>query len=428
MSHRSLKKVLVITYYWPPAGGPGVQRWLKFAGYLPGFGYEPVILTVDPDKAEYPVRDATLLEEVRPGQRVYRTDVSGWYNLYKRITGARTAPYSGFVDDGNPSLKQRLSRFIRGNFFLPDARRGWNRHAFRAAARLVREEAIDTVITTGPPMSTHLVGQALQRALGVRWIADFRDPWTDIYYSDKMYPTPLARAIDRRLERGVLVHADRVITVSHYIRRQLLAKSPKIAPGKVRVISNGYDARDFREDCPKEQPFTIAYTGTLAADYTIDAFIAAARRLADGHPLRLRFTGKIDPLPARKLRELGERVEMLPFVPHAGAIREMKRASLLLLVIPDMPGNEGNLTGKLFEYIGSGTPVLCIGPTGGDAAAILRACEAGQTFAYDDEEGIYDYLKACHAAPPAPPRENRRALDYSRESLARVLAALLDEA
>ncbi|MDR0765932.1 MAG: glycosyltransferase, partial [Odoribacteraceae bacterium] len=293
MPSRSPEKVLIITYYWPPAGGPGVQRWLKFASYLPAFGREPIILTVDPDKAEYPVRDASLLEEVLPGQRVYRTGTSGWYALYKRLVKAKTAPYSGFVGEGKPSLKQKISRFIRGNFFLPDARRGWNRHAYRAAARLVREEGIGTVITTGPPMSTHLVGRKLQRAFATRWIADFRDPWTDIYYYDKFYPTSLARAIDRRYERNVLTRADIVITVSHHTRDLFLAKSPAIDPGKVHVIHNGHDERDFTGECPKEKEFTITYTGTLAADYTLSAFIAAARALLVDAPARLRFAGKV---------------------------------------------------------------------------------------------------------------------------------------
>jgi glycosyltransferase involved in cell wall biosynthesis len=421
------KKLLVITYYWPPAGGPGVQRWLKFANYLPDFGYTPVILTVHPDKAEYPVLDATLVEDVRPGTRVHRTNATGWYRLYKKFTRAKTAPYSGFVNDGAPSFKQKISRFIRGNIFLPDARRGWNKHAYREALRLIDEESITAVITTGPPMSTHLVGLRLQRARAIRWIADFRDPWTDIYYYNKLYPTPPARAIDRHYERKVLTRADIVITVSHYIRRQLLAKSPAIAPAKTRVITNGYDARDFREENPSpSSPFTLTYTGTLAADYPVTALLAAIKRLPAGLPFRLQLVGAIDAATSSALDALGERVERHPFVPHAEAIRRMKQSSMLLLVIPDMPGNRGNLTGKLFEYIGSGTPVLCLGPTDGEAADILREAKAGKTLAYNDEEGVLAHLAAAIAAPSSPRRPAAPA--YSRESLTRDLAAILDEA
>ena len=175
-----MKKILIITYYWPPSGGPGVQRWLKFSKYLPEFGYDPIIITVDPEKAEYPIKDHTLEQDVRAGQIVYRTDCSGIYEYYKKLTKAQSAPYSGFVNEGTPSLKQKIARFIRGNFFLPDARRGWNKHAYHQAIQIIQEEKIDAVITTGPPMSTHLVGQKLKKRFHLHWIADFRDPWTDI--------------------------------------------------------------------------------------------------------------------------------------------------------------------------------------------------------------------------------------------------------
>ncbi|MDR0544218.1 MAG: glycosyltransferase family 4 protein [Odoribacteraceae bacterium] len=426
MSSPSPKKVLVITYYWPPAGGPGVQRWLKFASYLPGFGYDPIILTVDPDKAEYPVRDDSLQKEVSPQRRIYRTTTSGCYGLYKRLAKARTAPYSGFVEEGRPSWKQKISRFIRGNFFLPDARRGWNKHARREATRLIREEGIDTIITTGPPMSTHLIGKRMQRALAVRWIADFRDPWTDIYYYNKLYPTPLARAIDRRYERSVLERADAVITVSHHTRDQFLAKSPAIDPAKCRVIHNGYDRRDFYRECPKTKGFTITYTGTLAADYTISAFIEAVRELLPRSSPELHFVGRVDPLRARELDTLADRVTFHPFVPHAEAIRWMRRSSVLLLIIPDTPGKHGNLPGKLFEYIGAGTPVLCLGPPDGEAARVLRASCAGQTFDYNDKEGIRDFLQDCLDAPPSP-RQIPPPLAYSRQTLTRALADILCE-
>ena len=241
----AVKKILIITYYWPPAGGPGVQRWLKFSKYLPEFGYDPIIITVDPEKAEYPIKDHTLEQDVRVGQNVYRTNCSGLYEYYKKLTKTQSAPYSGFVNEGVPSLKQKIARFIRGNFFLPDARRGWNKHAYRQAVQIIQKEKIDAVITTGPPMSTHLVGQKLKKRFHLHWIADFRDPWTDIYYYNKMYPTLIAKAIDRKYERNVLLNADQVITVSDYIKKQLAAKSSAIQASKINVIANGFDAEDF---------------------------------------------------------------------------------------------------------------------------------------------------------------------------------------
>ena len=157
---------------------------------------------------------------------------------YKKLTKTQSAPYSGFVNEGVPSLKQKIARFIRGNFFLPDARRGWNKHAYRQAVQIIQKEKIDAVITTGPPMSTHLVGQKLKKRFHLHWIADFRDPWTDIYYYNKMYPTLIAKAIDRKYERNVLLNADQVITVSDYIKKQLAAKSSAIQASKINVMGS----------------------------------------------------------------------------------------------------------------------------------------------------------------------------------------------
>ena len=391
-----MEKVLIITYYWPPAGGPGVQRWLKFVKYFPAYGYEPIVLTVNPDKAEYPIRDNSLGKDVRPGQLIFRTDCAGLYDYYKKFTTAKAAPYSGFANEGNPNLKQKIARFIRGNFFLPDARKGWNKFAYRQAAEIIREYGVNKVITTGPPMSTHLIGQKLKRRLGVYWIADFRDPWTDIFYYDKMYPTPIAKSIDRGYERGVLLTADKVVAVSPYLREILSRKSDRIPAAKIAVIENGYDAEDFNFTftSPSTREFIITYTGTLASDYTLDAFINSLKPFVGSGIMKLRFVGKVVPEVMKKLsEELGDMVEFIPFVPHEEVVRHMQAASLLLLVIPNTPDNKGNLTGKLFEYLGSRTPILCVGPTDGNAASIISSCKAGKTFDYNDEKGMTDYLR-----------------------------------
>ena len=421
-----MKKVLILSYYWPPAGGPGVQRWLKFVKYLPQFNIEPVIVTVDPSRAEYPIRDESLARDVQPDLQVYRTPCAGLYDFYKKFTKSSTAPYSGFANEGRPNLKQKISRFIRGNFFLPDARKGWNRYAYRQVLQLIRAQGIDTVITTGPPMSTHLVGRRLKRQLSIRWITDFRDPWTDIFYYDKLYPTALARRIDRRMERNVLLQADHIITVSPFLRGLLAAKSPAIHADKISVIPNGYDADDFLEPAAKESTFTITYTGTLAANYSLDGLIAV---LAEWNaPFRLRFVGKVDPQIQQQIQQqLGAKVEFLSFVPHVEAIRHMQSSTLLLLVIPDSADNKGNLTGKLFEYIGSRTPILCLGPVDGDAAAIITSAQAGATFDYRDKAGIQHFLEqqANASLTPSPASSPENASRFSRENLTRTLSRLL---
>lgn len=421
-----MKKVLILSYYWPPAGGPGVQRWLKFVKYLPQFNIEPIIVTVDPSRAEYPIRDESLARDVQTDLQVYRTPCAGLYDFYKKFTKSSSAPYSGFANEGQPNLKQKISRFIRGNFFLPDARKGWNRYAYRQALQLIQAQDIGTIITTGPPMSTHLVGRHLKRQLSIRWIADFRDPWTDIFYYDKLYPTALAKRIDRGMERNVLLQADHIITVSPFLRGLLTAKSPAIHADKISVIPNGYDADDFLELVAKESTFTITYTGTLAANYPLDSLIAV---LAGWHaPFRLRFVGKVAPQIQQQLQQqLGAKAEFLPFVPHAEAIRHMQSSSLLLLIIPDSADNKGNLTGKLFEYIGSRTPILCLGPVDGDAAAIITSAQAGVTFDYRDKSGIQHFIEQqANASPtPSPSSSPGNASHFSRENLTRTLSRLL---
>jgi len=199
-----MKKVLVITYYWPRSGGAGVQRWLKFTKYLPEYGWEPVILTVKEECASYAQWDETLAKEINPSLKVIRTASFEPYSLYVRISGKKEIPYGGFTNEGNPTFFQKLSRFIRGNFFIPDPRRGWNRYAIKAAKKLMEEEKFVAIITTGPPHSTHLIGYQLKLITGIKWIADFRDPWTDIYYYKDLSHSMPAKWYDRKLEKKIL--------------------------------------------------------------------------------------------------------------------------------------------------------------------------------------------------------------------------------
>lgn len=422
------KNILIITYYWPPSGGPGVQRWLKFVKYMQLYNYKPTVLTVEPTSAEYPIIDTSLVEEVADDIKVYRTKSKGLYPLYKKITGSKNAPYSGFVNEPNPNIKQKVARFIRGNFFIPDARKSWNKYAYEAALKIIKTEDIDTVITTGPPMSTHLIGIKLKKKLGIKWIADFRDPWTDIYYYNSNYPTKIAKDIDKKLEKKVLINADSIITVSEEISRLLKEKSDKINEENIFVLPNGYDEEDFKENIKKERKFTITYVGTLSSSYTIDAFIAALSEilLDYGNAVRLRFVGKVSDDMKEKIKNLVCELEFIPFVPHQEAIRYMKKSSLLLLIIPNTKGNEGNLTGKLFEYIGSTTPILAIAPTRGDAAHVIEYTGTGFVADYDDQEKMYNVIKQYFSNNTRNIVERRNIIMYSRKMLTFALTKILD--
>ena len=389
-----MNKVLIITYYWPPGSGAGVQRWLKFSKYLPLFGWEPVILTIDPEYAAYPVLDNSLLTELSDNLTVYKTRATDYFRLYKR--DKTKIPSAGFAGNQDKSLKGKLFRFIRGNFFIPDPRKGWNKFAFKKACSIIESEGIKHIITTSPPHSTQLIGLRLKKKYpAIKWISDLRDPWTDIYYYDLFSPTFISRKIDRNYEKSVLLNADIVITVGYSLGKQLESKVRGIS-SKIKIIHNGYDESDFENIDPiASHRFIISYTGTISESYPLDGFVKALNRLiADENDILFRFTGLIAESQKKQIESsiAMDRLEFIRYADHRDAIIQMVSSSLLLLVIARHPGNRSFLSGKLFEYIASGRPVLCLGPVDGDAAQILNSTGCGRCFSYDDENGIAGFI------------------------------------
>ena len=417
--------VLIITYYWPPSGGPGVQRWLKFVKYLPSFDIQPIALTVDPAHAEYPVIDLSLEVDVAPDLKVYRTKCKGVYDWYKKFTGTKTAPYSGFANEGKPGLLQKVARFVRGNFFLPDARRGWNKYAFAEACQIIEKNAINAIITTGPPHSTHLIGLRLKKKYNLKWIVDYRDPWTSVFYNESLYQTRWAKKINRSYEQAVLDACDHLTLVADD------RESLNIAPSKVVFIPNGYDTADF---CNRQtvcsEIFTICYTGTVAGNYPIGQLPDALNALRQEKiTFKLRFVGKVtDPVREKLVAQLDDSVEFVDFVPHNEAIHMMMSSDVLLLLIPNADNNKFILTGKVFEYLATGKPVLVVGPPESKAAQIVQQANAGAAFEDDDVEGMKNFLsqqyqnqiKGIH---PVPDWEIIR--QFSRERLTQRLAEII---
>ena len=420
-----MNKVLIITYYWPPGSGAGVQRWLKFSKYLPLFGWEPVILTIDPEYAAYPVLDNSLLTELSDNLTVYKTRATDYFRLYKR--DKTKIPSAGFAGNQDKSLKGKLFRFIRGNFFIPDPRKGWNKFAFKKACSIIESEGIKHIITTSPPHSTQLIGLRLKKKYpAIKWISDLRDPWTDIYYYDLFYPTFISRKIDRNYEKSVLLNADIVITVGYSLGKQLESKVRGIS-SKIKIIHNGYDESDFENIDPiASHRFIISYTGTISESYPLDGFVKALNRLiADENDILFRFTGLIAESQKKQIESsiAMDRLEFIRYADHRDAIIQMVSSSLLLLVIARHPGNRSFLSGKLFEYIASGRPVLCLGPVDGDAAQILNSTGCGRCFSYDDENGIAGFILSTldqHAEP-----RKTRPVEFSRRYLTEQIASLL---
>jgi len=390
-----VKKVLIITYYWPPAGGAGVQRWLKMSKYLTDFNVEPIILTVRPESASYPVSDSSFLAEVPQNLRVIRTKSFEPLQVYSRLFGKKNVPYSGFANVETDSFISRLSRWIRGNIFIPDARKGWNKFAVKEANDLVQNEKIDTVITTGPPHSSHLIGLELKEKFKLNWIADFRDPWIDIYYYSQLLHTARAKKSDKELELKVLSFSDLVLTVCPSNQSLISAKLPSDLRAKVKLLPNGFDETDFEDIVPvKSDDFTMVYTGTMAATYHFSPLLSALSKL-EIH-WNLIIAGSISPEVRNQINEhhLGNKIDFRGYLPHAEVIRLLVSADLLVHVLPEY---ELGTSGKLFEYIGSGRPILNIGRKDGDSAFYINEANAGKTFMENNNGEIELFIESLQA-------------------------------
>ena len=420
-----MQKVLIVTYYWPPGSGAGVQRWLKFSRYLPQFGWEPIILTIDPDYAAYPAIDNSMTNEVPENLIVHRTKARDYFRFYKKDKSK--IPSSGFASDEEKGYKSLITRFIRGNFFIPDPRKGWNKYAFRKACKIIDNEGIKHIITTSPPHSTQLIGLKLKRKYpAIKWIADLRDPWTDIYYYKEFYPTWLSYAIDSSFEKSILQSADRIITVGKSLKELFCSKIPGLE-SKFEVITNGFDEEDF-EGLVSSKPgiFTISYIGTLSGSYPLKGFLNALKEFGgNGRNFRLKFVGTVSLKQKETIlnSSAGSKTEFVKYASHSAAIRYMLDSSALLLIIPDHRSSRSIITGKLFEYIASGRPIICIGPAGGDAAEIIANHAAGKTFHYSEEGPINEYLNYIASNPEQKPVN---VSELSRKILTGRLAGVLN--
>lgn len=418
-----MNRVLIITYYWPPSGGAGVQRWLKFSKYLPQFGWEPVILTVDPEFASYPAIDHSLEKEIPRGINVYRTKATDWFRIY----GKSKVPSAGFAKNSDDTIKGKISRFIRGNFFIPDPRRGWNKFAFKKACEIIEKEEIRHIITTSPPHSTQLIGLKLKKKFpSIKWIADLRDPWTDIYYYSKFYPSLFSRKLDLYYERSVLEKSDEIITVGKTLKNSFLQEH-NIDENKITVITNGFDESDFEaETSIRPGKLIITYVGTISESYPITGLIGA---LKDLYEKKIDFTLRITGDLSQNIRNLitseipASSVEFTPYLEHSLAVKSIMDSSVVILIIPDHKSNKGILTGKLFEYLASGVPVLCLGPADGDAAEIIDNCKAGITIGYYESDKISDFI--INISRYSAFIDKNAINDFSRFNLTKKVASVL---
>ncbi len=429
------KKVLIFTYYWPPAGGVAVQRWLKFSKYLPEYGWEPIIITVE--NGSYPYYDESLLKEISPTLRVYRTKTFEPFELYNLLRGkkGKSIPIVAVSDKSNKSLFQKASEYIRANFFIPDARKGWVPYAVKQAEEILKNEKIDVIVTTGPPHSTHLIGLKLKEKFGVKWLADFRDPWTKIFYNEFLPRTEATKDKDKELETAVLNTADCVIAISNGIKEMLQSRSKQS-----KVIPNGFDMEvsSFTQSEIRNERFVLGHVGSYVAQLDSEGLWKAIKELSNEvagfkEKFRLAFTGKVDAVIVEKIQaySLTGLVDYKNFVEHSKAIKRMYESDLLLLVLANVPDNKYIISGKLFEYLASSTPILGIAATDGDANNILIEAGREPMLDYDDcasiKQTILNYFEEWQANGFVKKAGTERVKKYQRKAITEQLSGLLNE-
>lgn len=382
-----MKKVLIVAYYFPPSGGPGVQRVLKYVQYLREFGWEPVVLTVN--DGNFPARDESLLEEIPPDVRVIRTDIFEPYDLYRKLTGKA----KGTAIDVNTirkegaklSVSERLAEFIRATIFIPDARIGWYSHALKAGLEVIRREKIDAIYSSSPPYTCALIARGLKRKTGLPWIAGFRDPWTGFITTPDRWAIPAA--IDRKLERAVFTESDLVEVAWLGIMKDALGKYPNIPGEKFHHLPNGFDSNDFPEvdiSSRTDDRFTVTYTGSMYGRRNPDSFLRAVEILVSRGEvelsrIRLRFIGRFGDEVMQMFRasQLGSAIDVVGYMPHRESIAQLFLSDALLLVVDECDESDEVVPGKVYEYIGSGRPLIAVAPERSAIADLVAETRGG---------------------------------------------------
>ena len=422
------KKVLIVTYYWPPAGGPGVQRWLKFVKYLRDFDIEPIVFI--PKNPSYPIVDETFSDDIPKDITIIKQAIFEPYEFAQLFSKKKTQKISrGIIAKEKQSLVEKLLLYIRGNFFIPDARKYWVKPSVKFLKKYVAENNIETVITTGPPHSLHLIGLKLRKQLAITWLADFRDPWTRIGYHEKLRLTKKSQQKHIQLEAEVLQTADQIVTTSFTTKDEF----SKLTDKPINVITNGYDVEKC-ERTPMDAKFTLSHIGSLLSDRNPVVLWEVLAELIQerddfAKDFQLQFAGVISERIQRAIREvdLDAHTTYFGYVSHKRAL-QLQRASQLLLVIEiDSEKTKGIIAGKLFEYMVAERPIIGIGPKDADIAKIIQETNTGTYFLYTEKAKLKTQILAYYEAFQQQKLQTSPIglQQYSRKALTKKLATLL---
>lgn len=382
--------MLIITYYWPPAGGPGVQRWLKFVKYLPDFAITPVVYI--PENPTYPILDENLHLQVSKNVEIISHKIFEPYTIASLLSKKEVQKISAGIipDEPKQSWTEKISLWMRGNLFIPDARVLWVQPSVNYLQKYILENDISTIITTGPPHSVHLIGNKLKTKLNVRWIADFRDPWTTIGYHKSLKLSAFAAKKHKSLEREVLSSADEILVTS----KSTKVEFSKITSKPIHVITNGYDIENVQSQ-KLDSKFSIAHIGSLLSERNPLILWEILAELIDQNPVfktdfELKLIGTVSEKVLKSISDykLNGYVNNLGYVQHSEAIAEQRKSQILLLIEIDSDATKAIIPGKLFEYMVSGRPILAIGPESADFAEIIAETNTGEFVTYGEREKL----------------------------------------
>jgi glycosyltransferase involved in cell wall biosynthesis len=396
---KAMEKILLINYYWPPCGGPAVQRWLDITNYIEAKGIQTYVVTIDEKVATFPSYDASLQNRIAKSTKVFKTDTSELFDIYKKFVGNGKVPTTGLVDEPNPGFLKKVARFIRGNFFLPDPRIGWNKHAYKMAKTLIEQHNIKVVFTAGPPQSTHLVGLKLKREFPhVKWVTDIHDYWTEVSHLKLFYRTKIATYFDRKLERKVLVNADVIMTHCRSSKKIFSERIKEIEASKIFVHTMGFNEALFQpRPRVKQNEFVIAYVGSIGAHYEPGPFLKAFKKAVgscSGIPIKLKFVGSCSQEIKNLIlsEKLEKQTEETGYLPHQLAVDYLFSSSALLLINPKFGQEKIHVPGKLYEYLAAFKPIVSISPSNSESEQIIKQMNAGKNFERGDIDGIAGYL------------------------------------
>jgi len=421
-----MKKVLIITYYWPPAGGSGVQRWLKFTKYLPKYNWQPIVYT--PENPYFEVKDQALLNDVPSEAEIYKTPIWEPYALKDKLFGKGSKSQSAGVITNKKSLKNKVLNWVRGNVFIPDPKIYWVKPSVKALLKKIQEEEIDHIVTTGPPHSMHLIGFGLKKAMpNLKWIADFRDPWSELDLLNEFQLNNSSRKKHKDLEMEVLQTADVTLTVSETWVEDL----KRLGGNRVELITNGYDTTDFELKPKTNDKFIIGHYGLLNHLRNPENLWKSLDNLCEENKafnskLEIHLSGNIDVEVIAEIEShscLKGKVKQLGYLSHAQVLEQYNQADVLLLLLFNSKSGVGNYPGKIFEYFAAKKPILAFGPINSDAERLIKKSNTGKYFSYDDSNLKIDILELFNN-PNNFDFENMES--FSREKLTYDLANLLN--